>query len=313
MNRVSLSLRFKRFLVRLAARKGTIAKPSSPFDAITATAFLAQYIGSTAAAFIVSNWVAIAILIYQIYGASQQRRSARRDEANAKARYNAGLVDRSVTLLQAVPPLRIVYGECVTGGDIVAIFTTDKLNGRRSDGSTYTKYDGLKHLVIHIASHQSEAIGEIYIEGVPLGPLDGSGLVQIGSEFYATRELREEVVLAPGGAATFPASSPGMTVHSATYVVPGASQLDNSTAEGTYSLSGGNTIITNTTADQALTVVVTYPLIEQAVRVQKHLGTAAQTVAISLQVVDCSPWMARFCTKILPDLDVALTYVERHF
>jgi hypothetical protein len=28
---------------------------------------------------------------------------------------------------------------------------------------------------------------------------------------------------------------------------------------------------------------------------------------------DCSPWMARFCTKILPDLDTALTYIERHF
>ena len=28
---------------------------------------------------------------------------------------------------------------------------------------------------------------------------------------------------------------------------------------------------------------------------------------------DCSPWMARFCTKILPDLNSALTYIERHF
>jgi len=32
-----------------------------------------------------------------------------------------------------------------------------------------------------------------------------------------------------------------------------------------------------------------------------------------LSFKDCSPWMARFCTKILPDLDVALTYIERHF
>lgn len=28
---------------------------------------------------------------------------------------------------------------------------------------------------------------------------------------------------------------------------------------------------------------------------------------------DMSPWMVRFCTKILPDLDAALTYIERHF
>jgi nucleoside 2-deoxyribosyltransferase len=28
---------------------------------------------------------------------------------------------------------------------------------------------------------------------------------------------------------------------------------------------------------------------------------------------DCSPWMVRFCTKILPDLELALVYIERHF
>ncbi len=28
---------------------------------------------------------------------------------------------------------------------------------------------------------------------------------------------------------------------------------------------------------------------------------------------DCSPWMVRFCTKILPDLEGALNYIERHF
>lgn len=28
---------------------------------------------------------------------------------------------------------------------------------------------------------------------------------------------------------------------------------------------------------------------------------------------DLSPWMVRYCTKILPDLDAALGYVERHF
>ena len=27
----------------------------------------------------------------------------------------------------------------------------------------------------------------------------------------------------------------------------------------------------------------------------------------------CSPWMIKFCTKILPSLDEALDYIERHF
>ena len=28
---------------------------------------------------------------------------------------------------------------------------------------------------------------------------------------------------------------------------------------------------------------------------------------------DCSPWMARFCTKILPDLEQAASYIDAHF
>ena len=28
---------------------------------------------------------------------------------------------------------------------------------------------------------------------------------------------------------------------------------------------------------------------------------------------DCSPWMVRFCTKILPDLDSTITYILEHF
>ena len=28
---------------------------------------------------------------------------------------------------------------------------------------------------------------------------------------------------------------------------------------------------------------------------------------------DMSPWMVKFCTKILPDLDTALDYIEKHF
>ena len=28
---------------------------------------------------------------------------------------------------------------------------------------------------------------------------------------------------------------------------------------------------------------------------------------------DCSPWMARYCTKILPDLDQAVNYILEHF
>ena len=28
---------------------------------------------------------------------------------------------------------------------------------------------------------------------------------------------------------------------------------------------------------------------------------------------ECNPWMVRFCTKILPDLESAVSYIEEHF
>ncbi|MEA2064171.1 MAG: hypothetical protein U9P14_10765 [Gemmatimonadota bacterium] len=28
---------------------------------------------------------------------------------------------------------------------------------------------------------------------------------------------------------------------------------------------------------------------------------------------ECNPWMVRFCTKILPDLETAVKYIEEHF
>lgn len=31
------------------------------------------------------------------------------------------------------------------------------------------------------------------------------------------------------------------------------------------------------------------------------------------EYVNQSPWMVKFCTKILPDLDAAMGYIERHF
>ena len=32
-----------------------------------------------------------------------------------------------------------------------------------------------------------------------------------------------------------------------------------------------------------------------------------------LEFKDCSPWMAKFCTKILPDLETAADYINNHF
>jgi hypothetical protein len=31
------------------------------------------------------------------------------------------------------------------------------------------------------------------------------------------------------------------------------------------------------------------------------------------QFAECSPWMVKYCTKILPSLEEAIDYIKRHF
>ena len=43
-------------------------------------------------------------------------------------------------------------------------------------------------------------------------------------------------------------------------------------------------------------------------------GEGKFVIAFSpLDFEQCSPWMIKFCTKILPSLEEALEYIERHF
>jgi hypothetical protein len=109
-----------------------------------------------------------------VYGGVEARKKAKAARAAQVRAFNEGLQARAITVLTAEPPHRCVYGRCITGGDVMAIFTTDK-TGTREDGSAYTKADALQHLVIHLQTRQAQAIHEVYIDGVPVGELDVNG------------------------------------------------------------------------------------------------------------------------------------------
>ncbi|MEJ1938045.1 hypothetical protein WDZ92_48245, partial [Nostoc sp. NIES-2111] len=91
--------------------------------------------------------------------------------------YNAGLQDRNITALTASPGRRVIYGRCDTGGDMVAMFTSDKYGASRSFFGLLpvTKPDAYKHLIIVWASHQCAAIHGLKIDGIPVGALDSAG------------------------------------------------------------------------------------------------------------------------------------------
>lgn len=277
-------------------------------DPITIVATLAPYIGGTLAAVAASAAVFVGtyggyiLAAYSVYGGIQARRKAKRAAAAARRAYNDSLTDRTITTLQATPPLRVVYGRAIVGGDIVAILTSDKV-GLRDNGSTYTKPDALKHLVIVVAGHECQDIHELYVDGIPVGALDGSGWATGGEFGGLTRTVYQERVLAPGASATFDAAP---TVVSAGYM----GEFDTGWVDTTYSVSGNQ--VTNTSG-QTATISVRYSISQGTVRWEKHLGTADQAASAYLQSVVPSEWDANARLRGLTYLVVTLDLEEPRF
>ena len=277
-------------------------------DPITIVATLAPYIGGTlaavaaSAAVFVSTYGGYILAAYSVYGGIQARRKAKRAAAAARRAYNDSLTDRTVTTLQATPPLRVVYGRAIVGGDIVAILTSDKV-GLRDNGRTNTKPDALKHLVIVVAGHECQDIHELYVDGIPVGALDGSGWATGGEFGGLTRTVYQERVLAPGASATFDAAP---TVVSAGYMSAG----DGGWLDTTYSVSGNQ--VTNTSG-QSSVVGVRYSVSQGVVRWEKHLGTADQAASAYLQSVVPSEWDANARLRGLTYVVVTLDLEEARF
>lgn len=269
---------------RALALLGLLLAPAAAWaDPITLVAALAPYIGGAAAAAVVTYAGQALLVGLYVYGAARARRKARAAQAKARAEYNANLQDRSITALQALPTWRIVPGRCITGGDIHAIFTTDK-TGYREDGTTYTRPDALKHLVIVFADHEIAEFHEFYLDGVAVGPLDGNGYCT-GGEFYSARTDSRIAYLEGDGTVTVP--QPVVSVLNA-YVQTGYGEYyDVTDVSGSISLASGNTVI-NGPANAVVNYLVQADL--GSVRIQQHLGTASQAVDSYLNGILPSKW-----------------------
>lgn len=277
-------------------------------DPITIVATLAPYIGGTAAAAVATvatfaaTYGGYIYAAYSVYGGIQARRDAKRAAARARREYNDSLQDRLVTALRADPPWRIVYGRAIVGGDIVAVLTSNK-TGLRNDGSTYTKPDGLKHLVIVLAAHQVQAIHEVLIDGIAVGTLDGDGWATTGEFGGTSRQVYQERVVPAGGSVTFPGAP---TVLAAGYNTTG----DGGWTDSTYTVSGNT--VTNTATVQA-TISVRYTVQQGTVRVEKFLGTADQAASAYLQSVCPAEWTANDRLRGLAGVIITLDLEEPRF
>lgn len=231
-----------------------------------------------------------------VYGSSEVRRKQRQATAKARQAYNDALTDRSITALQATPPLRVVYGRAITGGDVVAIFTSDK-TGTREDGASYTKPDALKHIVIALASHQCHAIHEVYIEGVPVGALDSNGY-PTGGAFYATRTDSRQVNFTGSVTVSEPVVSVLNAYSDAGGDAGGVPQTVTLTPPSTLVGPAGVNVYCNYTVSTVL----------PSVRLQLHLGLSDQAADAYLMAQLPSQWTSadrlRNITYIVATLDL---------
>ncbi|WP_315648657.1 hypothetical protein [Roseateles aquae] len=265
-------------------------------DPISVIAFVATSL-------VESVWVKVAIVVTaSAIGSAQARSKARQAAAAAKAARNAALQDRQATVLSEDPAWRIVYGTAWTGGDIVAIFSSDKPT-KDEEGAAYNRPDAYKHLVVIWARHQCQAIVDLQIEGVSLGGIDADGWAQGDAwntndtrgtrVFNATGEVRSMTL--PAGAnivsvalRTFRNSLP-WTVSLPDYAYSISPDGRTITLPGTVWVRGDSqTPDENDTWE--ITALAALPTGSSCVRVHHHLGADDQAADAFLMSVAGDKW-----------------------
>ena len=119
-----------------------------------------------------------------VIGQMEQKKAARKAKRRAaiqRENFLASLADRTITGVASESPHRYIYGQARVGSDVIALFTAGE-------------NDEFRYLVCIHAAHECEEIGEIWIDGEPLGPLDANGDVTEGKFFKTwTTEAFEDV------------------------------------------------------------------------------------------------------------------------
>ena len=261
-------------LNRIAAAVALMAPAVAIADPITATALILQ----TAVA---SQLIVTAFIIgANVVKGAKTRRDAKKRAASARAAYNASLQDRTILAPRADAPWQIVYGRAVVSGFPADIFATDK-TGVLQDTTTYNKADGFKHVVLELAHHPCEAIHEVYIEGVALGPLNADGF-PTGGDYGGTRTDIRQVNFT--GTTTLP--EPATSIFAA-YTF----SADFDRQDVTVSITGGGLTL-NGPPGVPVTVEYFVTAIIRSVRVQKMLGAFDQPVNAYLNTLAPSRYTA---------------------
>jgi len=210
------------------------------------------------------GWGALLIVVGAIWGGEEAKRKQKEQEDAARRSYNASLKDRAATVISSESPHRYIYGRARVGSSIVAVLSS----GER---------DEYKHLVCVHATHECDAIEEIYINGKALGTLDGSGYVTDGDYFsYNRTEVSESFT---GTSYTLGATP---TVGTLRLLFTTTGWQDGSafvTEEFNYTLTGN---VISGAPSRNYDVHYSYDSSVKYIRVSKHLGAVDQLADTTL-------------------------------
>ena len=242
---------------------------------------------------------------------SEERRKIRRAEAARRQKAIDNLQARNISALTAEPPMRGGYGRCQAGGDYVAVFTTDKV-ATNDWGSTVTRPDALRHIVVHFLSRQAHAIHEIFIDGKPLGTLDGSGY-PTGGEFYTAKEATRTITVAGGATFTLAADARPATAIVGTpfYTTGSGDNTQNVNTTATIAVDGLS--ITAGAASEPVQITYAYTALSRPVRVSKFLGTSTQAVDAYLNGLLPAKWTADHRGRGLAGIVITLDLEDQRF
>lgn len=309
----------KRCFRLLRAGIGTVLTAFPAFAYADPISLISFAVSALSSAGIISAGLAFGIsLTASLIGTVQARKKAKRADRQAREEYNAKLEDRSVTALRGLPARRIVYGRCIVGGDVVAIFTTDKTVYRPAyvgiagvgSTNTYSKVDAYKHLVVIVASHEVEAINEIYIDGEALGTLD---LFGAPTDPKWTKSIERSVDLTMESASFITTDQVNRIVAAYRVVWNAATGYENQEAV-VATITSGNTInIPSYTFPNVYRVSYVAVETEPSVRISKFLGSPSQPVNSYLHGLLPLKWTVNHQLRGLAGFVITLDLEEQRF
>jgi hypothetical protein len=211
--------------------------------------------------------------------------SAGKAKAAARAAYNASLSDRNVTLRGGDLPHEIVYG--TVRKSTALWYATNQVVGPQEQ---------YLWMVLGVAGHQCTAIGEIYLDADPLGPLDSNGDTTSGKFFTVRKDNRIEVLVLSAGL-TVTTQSPVDSVLSVSFPSGDSDgPVDIGIPPAGYTVAGTNIVFNGLSGLSAGSVVyVAYTYVFQSiplVRVKKYLGAPGQVADPDLMAASNGEWDA---------------------